>query len=205
METITPEVVAHYAKFGHLCFAFTNTLMWRAREESTELLPTYSRLVRWSCIVQLMSGDEAQNLLARAALHPERAETALQCAIHLRELIYRIFLAAAREQPVAECDLDLFNGELSNAMSQARIKRTAAGYAWGWTGTDEALDWMLWPVVRAAADLLTSSDLDRVGVCGGEGCGWLFFDHSRNHSRRWCDMGDCGNRAKARRSYKRRR
>jgi predicted RNA-binding Zn ribbon-like protein len=26
---------------------------------------------------------------------------------------------------------------------------------------------------------------------------------SRNHSRRWCDMGDCGNRAKARRHYRR--
>jgi len=27
----------------------------------------------------------------------------------------------------------------------------------------------------------------------------VFIDQSKNASRRWCDMGDCGNRAKARR------
>jgi predicted RNA-binding Zn ribbon-like protein len=44
-----------------------------------------------------------------------------------------------------------------------------------------------------------------VGVCPGEGCGWLFFDASKNRSRRWCAMEDCGNRAKARRHYRRSR
>jgi predicted RNA-binding Zn ribbon-like protein len=34
------------------------------------------------------------------------------------------------------------------------------------------------------------------------GCGWLFVDESRNGSRRWCSMKDCGNRAKARRHYR---
>ncbi|HEV2391667.1 MAG TPA: CGNR zinc finger domain-containing protein [Verrucomicrobiae bacterium] len=36
-------------------------------------------------------------------------------------------------------------------------------------------------------------------LCQGDTCGWLFVDSSKNHSRRWCDMRDCGNRAKARR------
>jgi predicted RNA-binding Zn ribbon-like protein len=43
-----------------------------------------------------------------------------------------------------------------------------------------------------------------VGECEGEGCSWLFLDTSRNRSRRWCSMEDCGNRAKARRHYERR-
>jgi predicted RNA-binding Zn ribbon-like protein len=44
-----------------------------------------------------------------------------------------------------------------------------------------------------------------VRECSGDTCGWLFVDTSRNHSRRWCDMEDCGNRAKARRHYLRRK
>jgi predicted RNA-binding Zn ribbon-like protein len=36
-----------------------------------------------------------------------------------------------------------------------------------------------------------------VGQCPG--CGCLFLIHSRNHSRRWCTLEVCGNRAKARR------
>lgn len=36
----------------------------------------------------------------------------------------------------------------------------------------------------------------RVKACPGPGCAWVFVDRSRNGSRRWCDMAECGNRAK---------
>ena len=35
-------------------------------------------------------------------------------------------------------------------------------------------------------------------LCGDPACRWAFFDQSRNHSSRWCDMKSCGNRHKAR-------
>jgi predicted RNA-binding Zn ribbon-like protein len=52
-------------------------------------------------------------------------------------------------------------------------------------------------VARAAGALLASTDLETVGQCPGEGCGWLFLD--TRGRRRWCTMAVCGNRAKARR------
>jgi predicted RNA-binding Zn ribbon-like protein len=64
---------------------------------------------------------------------------------------------------------------------------------------------MLAPIVKSAADLLLSDMLDRVKQCEGDPCGWLFLDTSRNRSRRWCSMEDCGNRAKARRFYQRKK
>ena len=67
----------------------------------------------------------------------------------------------------------------------------------------EALERPLWPVLWAAAELLTSADRDRVRACASDPCRWLFLDLSRNRSRRWCSMEDCGNRAKARRHYAR--
>lgn len=36
----------------------------------------------------------------------------------------------------------------------------------------------------------------RFKSCPGADCGWVFVDASRNRSRRWCDMTECGNRAK---------
>jgi predicted RNA-binding Zn ribbon-like protein len=36
----------------------------------------------------------------------------------------------------------------------------------------------------------------RVKACPGPGCAWVFHDRSRNGSRRWCDMAECGNRSK---------
>ncbi|HEY0814562.1 MAG TPA: CGNR zinc finger domain-containing protein, partial [Pseudonocardia sp.] len=56
-------------------------------------------------------------------------------------------------------------------------------------------------------DLLTGDELARVRECplDAGGCGWLFLDHSRNGSRRWCRMADCGNKVKATRLTARRR
>jgi predicted RNA-binding Zn ribbon-like protein len=63
------------------------------------------------------------------------------------------------------------------------------------------MDWVLNPVIRSAADLLVSVDLKKLKFCSDPMCRWLFLDISRNQSRRWCDMKDCGNRAKAKRFY----
>jgi predicted RNA-binding Zn ribbon-like protein len=57
--------------------------------------------------------------------------------------------------------------------------------------------------VRSASDLLTSPDLENVHECDMSDCRWVFVDRSKNHRRRWCDMKVCGNRAKARKFYRR--
>ena len=73
------------------------------------------------------------------------------------------------------------------------------GLRWEWRGAAARLESPLWPVARAAAALLTSPELARLRQCGGDDCGWLFLDGSRNHSRQWCTMEDCGNLSKVRR------
>lgn len=85
-----------------------------------------------------------------------------------------------------------------------RLIATDSSFAWEWTETDQ-LEFILWQVVRSTADLLTSPERDRIRECAGEDCGWVFLDLSRNRSRRWCDMEDCGNRAKAHRHYDRKK
>src|SRR5216683_551384 len=72
-------------------------------------------------------------------------------------------------------------------------------------------DWLgfLRPLAVDAAELLTrelpSGRVHRCEERSEEGCGWLFLDETRNHSRRWCSMRDCGNRAKQRRHWQRNR
>jgi predicted RNA-binding Zn ribbon-like protein len=46
--------------------------------------------------------------------------------------------------------------------------------------------------------LVATDRLARVKLCPAHDCRWAFFDRSRNHTRTWCDMGVCGNRAKVR-------
>jgi predicted RNA-binding Zn ribbon-like protein len=95
------------------------------------------------------------------------------------------------------------NDELVSASAHQKLVHRGGGYVLEWDGV-EALDGVLWPVARSAATLLTSALRSRVRICAAEdGCGWTFLDRSKNQSRRWCSMSDCGNRAKARRHYRR--
>jgi predicted RNA-binding Zn ribbon-like protein len=45
---------------------------------------------------------------------------------------------------------------------------------------------------------------ERLKTCANDGCRWMYYDHSRNHSRTWCTMDSCGSQAKMR-AYRRRR
>ena len=92
-----------------------------------------------------------------------------------------------------------------SALARQRVTLTEDGYRWGWLDDEAALDRMLWPVLRSTADLLTSPDLASVRHCASESCDWLFMDMSRGQRRQWCDMRTCGNRAKARRHYERKK
>ena len=184
---------------GRLCLDFTNTAEWHASAHPEEHLRAYPDLVGWALAEALLTKEQATSLLEVAASRPHLARQTMAVAIQLREAVYRILVACLNDQTPTQQDVDLLNRNLTEAMIHARLTPAGEGFAWGWEDAKD-LHRMLWPVARSAADLLASPDLGRVGQCADDrGCGWLFFDTSRNHSRRWCSMEDCGNRAKAKR------
>ena len=185
---------------NRLCLDFINTLQDRATSPG-ELLKSYKDLVSWARQGQLLTDDEAQHLRQEGTRRGKAAKAVLQEAIDLRETMYRIFFALVEDASPARDDLLALNAGLAKAMSQVCIVPTQGGFAWDWQNKEKALDCMLWPVIRSASDLLTSRELEDVRVCAADDCNWLFLDTSKNHTRRWCDMKSCGNRAKARKHY----
>jgi predicted RNA-binding Zn ribbon-like protein len=169
------------------------------------MLHGYADLVTWSQRTGLLEEGTAQALLQWAEREPACASAVLAQAVELREAIYRVFSRHARGEPALASDLALLNRSWAEACDHLRVVERDATFAWEWAGADDALDSPLWNITRAAAELLTSPELARVRECEGYPCGWLFLDTSRNHSRRWCSMETCGNRAKARRHYARTR
>jgi predicted RNA-binding Zn ribbon-like protein len=144
--------------------------------------------------------------LSKTAEDPQADGTAhLADAIRLRETIYRIFAAIAAGDPAPAGDLAAFNGFLTATRPFERLIQQDAAYRWGRTVDPQRLGSILSPLVRSAVELLVSPEVRRVKCCGDPACGWLFLDTSRNGSRRWCDMRDCGNRAKASRFYRKKK
>ncbi|MSP13992.1 MAG: hypothetical protein EXR62_13680 [Chloroflexi bacterium] len=190
---------------GWLCLDFTNTV---SREDHTlnhERLHSYADLVAWSQQAQILNPAAAQELLWEAWQRPEATTRVVAQAIQLREVIYEIFSDIAAGRKALPASLAQLNGALAQALVHSRVVPQEEGFAWEWEEDTTALVRVLWPVAKSAADLLIDGELDRVGECANDACGWLFIDTSRNHSRRWCDMKDCGNRAKAQRHYTRKK
>ena len=126
---------------------------------------------------------------------------ALREVARFRVVLHRLLRAEALGEGASERDLDRLNRILSQGQNHRGVLPAVRGYGWGWIGRAEDVERVLWPVAWSAALLLTGPDLVRLKCC--DGCGRLFFDASRNRSRRWCDMQGCGNRAKVARHRER--
>jgi len=201
---------------GALCLDFANTLDDRPDPHPNEWLGSYVDLLAFVAQSRALPEHQLARLTAEAARVPDAAEASLARAVEVREVIYRLFLALAVGESVPASDLAALNGTLGEALAHARLVPAEPGpgpvldepapggsLAWGWTDDPVSLDAPLWPIVRSAADLLTSPTLSALRVCAADACAWLFLDTSRNGSRRWCSMRTCGNRAKARRHHAR--
>ena len=203
MDDQLPSAGSMHLLGGRLCLDFANTADWHASESPVELLHTYTDLIDWSVHAGILTSEDAEQVRELASEHPVEAQEALTLARELREALFRLFAAVARGTGISPADLDLLNDVLAAALTHRGIINQGADFAWRWHGLGGALDGMLWPVALSAAELLAAPDRARVGVCADERCGWLFLDTSKSGRRRWCSMEGCGNRAKARRHYRR--
>lgn len=191
---------------GRLCLDFVNTSSGRGTVELLDHLREYRDLLAW-CRHAGVIGDPAREALEeRAARAPGAAAEVLRRAVVWREALYRTLLAVEAGTAADSGDMGVINREIQRAAGHAVLKPAEGAFAVGWGEAEVGLDRVLWPIVWSAFELLQSrEDLARVRRCEAANCGWLFHDGSKNRTRRWCTMKDCGNRAKARRNYLRRR
>jgi len=186
---------------GRLCLDFVNTVGGRDRAGAAirDKIAAYADLLAWSVLAGTVDRRLASALARLAARDAKEAAHVLARAIRLREALYRIFKCAIEGRRPAEADVDVLRVELCVARSHQRLSAHRCGFVWTFPERLTALDRILWPIPLSAAGLLTAGALTKLRQCGGADCGWLFLDTSRNHRRQWCDMRDCGNRAKVRR------
>ena len=187
---------------GNLALDFVNTLGGRTNDPK-ERLPNYSALLLFAEVTKTLPGMRISALVEQAARTPGQAATVLQEAIALRSALFEIFSAVVQRRVVPDKALGKLNWNLMEGASFVRLTQQGRKFEWDWSVSNPRLNAMLWPVARAAADLLTSEDLGKLRMCAADDCAWLFLDRTRNRKRRWCDMKTCGNRDKARRYYER--
>jgi len=184
---------------AHPALDFVNTVGgWSAETPLGDKLENFGDWIRWGKLAKLAGAPDAIASVRLARRHPRQAAHVLARARALRGVLQCLFMSYLENRNPAAADLKAFQDELRLARRHQILAGTGRGFLWTWDQRP-ALDSVLWRVSQSAADLLVSSSLVRLRRCAGENCGWMFLDTTRNHSRQWCDMQDCGNRAKVRR------
>jgi len=143
----------------------------------------------------------------REQTSPEALDEVAAESRELREW-FRAFVAAhagRRLDPLALADLDKINRLLGGDETYRQIEPRAleardtggSSFQWRrhrrWRSPED----LLLPIAEAMGDLICQADFERVKNCESPTCTLWFHDVSKNHTRRWCSMAVCGNRAKA--------
>ena len=189
---------------GDAALDFVNTVTGRDGSPR-DWLDSYARLVEWAGKARLLPARTLRALARRAEREPAAAARAVARARNLRESLFELLssLAAGRAPPAR--DLATLR-ERWIAGAQAHELRFEHGRVAPALGADELdldliSDIVAWRIVEHVLPM----PAERLRICHGPECSWLFIDRSKAGRRRWCDMAVCGNAAKSRRFYARSR
>lgn len=186
---------------GRLCMHFVNTIEGQTSDQPIDFLTSYAALVRWNYHAGAFAQVEAERLLDTGASWQPAAGDVFERALKLRRAMDGVFRSIARTRAPHEQDLAVLQHTYAKALSDAHLTPLDNRFAWSWDHRPDQLTAPLWPVTQSAVDLLTTGEIHRIRECAP--CGWLFYDTSKNGTRRWCSMEGCGSKAKARRQYER--
>ena len=118
----------------------------------------------------------------------------------LRRAIVTIALALADGTEVPEAATEDLRAIHADGLRHAHA-RMAAGLTWSWPDATPARR-ALYVIADQAVELFRHGPLHRVKAC--DDCRYAFIDTTKNGSRRWCSMDDCGKQAKMARYIARR-
>ncbi|KAA9158962.1 hypothetical protein F6B41_01460 [Microbacterium lushaniae] len=186
---------------GNLALDFLNTRAGTPGAGATDdVLSSYAELVSWARYAGALDAECAGALQEAARRTPAPANDTWQRSLILRDTLESIFRPISAGQRPDDAALERLATDETEALAAARVVSTPGShepaYEWTW-GADASLHRPLREVVHSATQLLMSASLARLKGCAG--CKSLFIDESKNRSRRWCSMEDCGTTQKVRR------
>lgn len=176
---------------NHPGLDLVNTQAVDADGDPVELVPDWRALVDWARAAGLIDDELAQQCRAAS---DGRARNVLAWFRRLRTSLRTVL--ESDDEPDAVAALDAAVAEVPVRLTYARSSPERS------LGTSTPLDRLRLALATAALDA-TRLERSRVRRCGSTRCVLLYFDTTRNRSRRWCDMAACGNRAKASAHYHR--
>jgi predicted RNA-binding Zn ribbon-like protein len=165
--------------------------------EPVELMADFGAVLDWAREAKIVDGD----VIEACRRLPRRSQAAALNWVHRLRSSTRALVDPVADASSAAAALEAFRAVLGEVPVRLTFPKSAATAPVSAAGPADRLRLAL------ALTAIETLGLDRVRIrrCEGERCVLLYYDTSRNRSRRWCDMAACGNRAKAAAHYERSR
>jgi predicted RNA-binding Zn ribbon-like protein len=204
MKSILPVIIeSHHFRSrdtiaGDAALDFVNTVTGRD-QSPRDWLDSYAGLLEWAAFVHLLPKRVLGALAKRAQKEPAAAAIALARAKVLREALFELFTRIISGRAPPKRTLELLREHWITGIRahelRFRDRRVLVDLR------NDALDFDLIAsmVAYRMVEQILPLPMDRLRMCPGPNCSWVFIDSSKAGRRVWCDMAVCGNAAKSRR------
>jgi len=163
-----------------------------------DLLRDFEALLAWLQDEAAVDEERASGIRRRAVLQPAAAAATLVDARRVRAALRALAERGDHNERVRDDAIVEINRVLGRSAGTRRLDPGPdGGFVCIFVPTGDAFAGLMIPIVESAADSLIEDELPRVRRCADPRCHRVFLDGTKNGLRRWCDMGTCGNRAKA--------
>jgi predicted RNA-binding Zn ribbon-like protein len=195
METLPVEHRPLLIVGGNPALDLANTVDAPGLRTEFDHLQHPATALAWAERAGLIDDRQRSELARYADRLPDLAVSELRRLHRLRRAVEEVFGAIADRTDIPETGWAALRRAAGEAVAAAVPDRRGDHVHPTWDlATLEALSR---PLAYAGWDLLTSGPLGRVKRCPA--CPWIYLDQSKNGSRRWCAMDDCGKAVKMRR------
>ena len=173
---------------GHVALDFVNTDLVSEHDRTSDVLRSVDEFAAWCAYADVPGATTA-------GVPGANGDVVLEEPRSLRTAIRTVVESIAAGRTVDDQALSTLQAAYARAISHATLAMGDGGLSWQWTTpTTKTLAWEL---ATSAVALLSDGPTDRIKVCPT--CGFVFLDTTKNRSRRWCSMDDCGKQEKIRR------
>ncbi len=189
---------------GHVALDLVNTLTAR-NADPIDWLDDYAQLLDWAALTGEFDQATLRLLKRRGEADPASAARSLRRTRELRETLLEVLTAVIRSEVAPTSAIERLERHWKDAAAHARFGVSGGHVRLEIAVETSGLQYINHELALRSFEFLRTLPLERTRVCPGSRCGWLFIDRSKGGQRRWCDMGTCGNAAKSRRHYQRKR
>jgi predicted RNA-binding Zn ribbon-like protein len=174
---------------GRLCLNFVNTIHDRHAPELEDYICTSERFFAWSLRAGAIVSSKGRS---RRLPSPSVAPVVSADVRRLRNRLHALFSALIDGTAVPATAVHELDKWVQRGWRQMHVDPSAKGWLRRVRPRPAHYE-PLEAIALSALELLGTSDLARLRRCQApNACGWLFYDDTKNGSRRWCSMSNCG-------------